>query len=151
MILLHVNGTPAPKGSARAIRQGAFARLVPSSSDANRKAQAAWVRAVRSSAAPNLVPLVGPVECALTFRLARPDAHYGTGRNANTLKASAPACPIVKPDIDKLVRCTLDALTGMAFEDDSRIVWLTVRKCYATRGQEGAEVRVWQFVQQEAA
>lgn len=40
--------------------------------------------------------------------------------------------PNVKPDIDKLCRSTLDALTvGHAIDDDARIIQLTASKTYA--------------------
>lgn len=148
MIVLHVTGTPAPKGSSRAMNIGGKARLIASSSSANARKQAAWHKAVQSSVAPNVVPIDGPVCVAMTLRLARPRNHYGTGRNANVVKPTAPGWPLVCPDIDKLVRCTLDALTGLAFVDDSRIVSVNATKVY---GEPGAEIRVWSFAQQEAA
>lgn len=39
--------------------------------------------------------------------------------------------PVVKPDLDKLVRSTCDALTGVLYADDAQIVELHVRKEYA--------------------
>ena len=41
--------------------------------------------------------------------------------------------PCVRPDVDKLVRALLDALTGIAYHDDGQVVALAVRKIYATR------------------
>jgi len=41
--------------------------------------------------------------------------------------------PCVRPDVDKLVRALLDALTGIAYHDDGQVVSLAVRKIYATR------------------
>lgn len=41
--------------------------------------------------------------------------------------------PCVRPDVDKLVRALLDALTGIAYHDDGQVVALSVRKTYATR------------------
>ena len=38
--------------------------------------------------------------------------------------------PCVRPDVDKLARALLDALTGVAYEDDGQVVTLTVRKRY---------------------
>jgi Holliday junction resolvase RusA-like endonuclease len=38
--------------------------------------------------------------------------------------------PCVRPDVDKLARALLDALTGIAYEDDGQVVSLTVRKVY---------------------
>lgn len=40
--------------------------------------------------------------------------------------------PTVKPDIDKLLRATLDALTGIAFVDDAQVVFATASKGYDT-------------------
>jgi len=39
--------------------------------------------------------------------------------------------PCVRPDVDKLVRALLDALTGVAYHDDGQVVALSVRKIYA--------------------
>ena len=41
--------------------------------------------------------------------------------------------PCVRPDVDKLVRALLDALTGIAYHDDGQVVALSVRKIYAPR------------------
>jgi Holliday junction resolvase RusA-like endonuclease len=35
------------------------------------------------------------------------------------------------PDLDKLVRCVADALTGVLYLDDKQVVDLHARKCYA--------------------
>lgn len=45
--------------------------------------------------------------------------------------------PNVKPDIDKLCRSTLDALTvGEAIDDDARIIQLTASKTYAAGSEQ---------------
>jgi crossover junction endodeoxyribonuclease RusA len=74
----------------------------------------------------------GPVNLTLRFYFARPKGHFGTGRNAGKLKASAPALPTSQSagDVDKLARAVLDALTGVAFDDDSQVADLTARKRY---------------------
>lgn len=141
MIRLHVQGRPAPKGSARAITIGGHARLVPSSSNANRDAMRAWVGAIRDAAREQLPDRFfarSPLRVAIVFYVARPKGHYGT----RGLKPSAPAFPSVKPDLDKLARCTLDALTGVLWDDDSRIVALNTTKQYAQPGAEGASIAV---------
>ena len=38
--------------------------------------------------------------------------------------------PCIKPDVDKLARALLDALTGLAYVDDEQVVELLVRKVY---------------------
>lgn len=142
MITLDVLGTPAPKGSARAMNIAGRARLIASSSNANAKAQKAWANAITTAALYAGLgckePFPGPVWVSITFRMARPKGHYGKRGLLN----SAPMHPCVYPDVDKLARCTLDALTRLVFEDDSRIVSLYVGKQYAVPGREGAKIAV---------
>lgn len=152
MIAIDVLGTPAPKGSSRAIlargRGRPRAVLVPGGSDVNKAALKAWDIAVSAAAAIRLGNVGWPrfVDAALTvtvvFRIARPDGHWRKGKYGESLKPSAPAFPATKPDVDKLARSTLDALTGIVWDDDSRIVCLSVAKVYAQPGQEGACITV---------
>jgi Holliday junction resolvase RusA-like endonuclease len=82
---------------------------------------------------------------AVTIRayFPRPAGHYGTGRNADELKPSAPRFPITTSqgdtavgDIDKIPRAILDALTQAAvIADDARIVRLAVEELYALQPQ----------------
>lgn len=97
------------------------------------------VASAASEAMDNERPWQGPVMVVLNFFLPRPKAHYGTGRNAETLKPSAPAYPSTHPDIDKLTRSVLDALTGIVFHDDRQVVMLQVGKFY---GQPGMDCEV---------
>ena len=55
--------------------------------------------------------------------------------------------PNVKPDIDKLARGILDALDGICYDNDSKVVELQLRKVYETEGgpQEGALISVGGF------
>lgn len=70
---------------------------------------------------------------SLVFIKPRPKAHYGTGRNAEVLKDSAPAAPGVKPDTGKLARAVEDALTGTLYTDDSLLVDTFHSKRYCHR------------------
>lgn len=47
-----------------------------------------------------------------------------------------------RPDVDKLARAVLDALTGVLWVDDSRVVSLHVQKPYAIDGPPRAEIVV---------
>ena len=49
--------------------------------------------------------------------------------------------PAVKPDVDKLARCILDSLTGVAYHDDAQVVELNVHKMYDTKDWVLIEVR----------
>lgn len=135
MIAIEVLGEPAPKGSMRAMLVRGRPMMIPGGSAANQRALNAWTKAIRdrvgealgATSTPAFVEQ--PLEVHLLFRLERPTTHHG----ARGLKPSAPLHPIAqRDDIDKLARSTLDALTGLLFDDDGRIVTLLVSKQYAT-------------------
>lgn len=142
MIEFDVVGTPAPQGSKRGFvnKYTGKVAMVESSSERVKS----WRSDVRDAAlkvAPDIAPR-GPVAVRLWFRVARPRGHYGTGRNAESVKPSAPYHPAVKPDLDKIVRATLDALTGVLFADDCQVVDLTTAKRYADGERTGARIVV---------
>lgn len=110
-----VPGTPAPQGSKSFKgHRGGKAILIESS-----KAVGPWRERVALAAHSNAPGLSdGPVSVDLTFILPRPKS---------TPKRSTP--PAVKrPDIDKLARAILDALTGIWFTDDSTVIDLRATK-----------------------
>ena len=83
---------------------------------------------------------LGPVSMIVEFYFGRPKSHSGTGRNAGTLKPTAPREHIQTPDLDKLLRAVKDALKGIVYRDDSQVY----RFCqgtgkYWTESQERAE------------
>lgn len=133
MISIEVAGEPAPKGSYRAMMMRGRPIVVASSSGTNAKLLRHWERAIRSHVVAAIGERSGamyndvPLEVSLLFKLARPRSHFGK----KGLLPSAPPHPTTKPDIDKLARSTLDALTGVLFDDDSRIAVLSVVKQWA--------------------
>jgi Holliday junction resolvase RusA-like endonuclease len=154
-----IHGKPQPAGSKRAfpIRRkqagGWVATGKVAVTDDNPRARD-WKEAVASGgyyALAATVPpdryngdpslLTGPLGLAVTFKLARPKGHFGTGRNVSKVKPSAPARPITKPDATKLLRAVEDALTGVVWRDDAQVVEQSVVKVYGE--PEGAEVVVW--------
>jgi Holliday junction resolvase RusA-like endonuclease len=156
MIVLEVLGTPAPKGSGRAMLIGGKARFIASGTGANARTQRQWSKAVRQAALSQPHSFAAtPLAVAIEFRMPRRKGDLGTGRNAGRIRPSAPIAPSGYPDIDKLTRCTLDALVprrkaGKVVEygiidDDSRIVRLEVTKVYAAPGCEGARITVEVF------
>lgn len=85
--------------------------------------------------------LAGPLRCDVDFFLPRPRSHYRTGRNAHTLKGSAPSMPAAKPDLSNLIKGTEDALNSTrgspgAWRDDAQICTMVARKRYAELGDE---------------
>jgi crossover junction endodeoxyribonuclease RusA len=150
VITLNVLGTPAPKGSSRPMlnRKTGKAFSFAGGSKANEVKLQTWDGAVRASAATAVGSVTAPpfvetaLEVEIIFRIARPAGHWGKGKNAGRLARSAPQHPHGRPDIDKLARSTLDSLTGIVFDDDSRIVSLRAAKAYAAPGSEGATITI---------
>lgn len=133
-----VHGTPAPQGSKRAFvnKKTGRAIIVEQQHDRVRS----WRDAVKGAALGAMdntgvsarFPIHGPIHIAVTFWLKRPAGHYGTGRNALVLKASAPDYPARMPDIDKLIRATFDALSDVAvWDDDGQVCVVDIAKQWA--------------------
>lgn len=80
-----------------------------------------------------------PLAISLVFYLARPSGHM---KPDGSLRKSAPCYPAVKPDVDKLIRSTLDALKVAMIADDAKVVALTARKLYADGRATGADISV---------
>lgn len=149
IVAFDVLGSPAPKGSGRAMLVGGKAQHVPSGSGPNAKAMKSWDSAVRASAVAavgrvDAPPFVGlALRLTIVWRMRRPAGHYvAKGRNAGQLRPGAPRWPITKPDGSKLLRQTEDSMTGIVWDDDSRIVEWFLRKRYALPGWEGAHIEV---------
>lgn len=135
-------GKPIPQGSKKAfVNKGArFAKIV----DVNHDGLMSWRSVVADAARRAWIDagdgLIDTGICLdVTFFLARPRSHFGTGKNAAKLKPSAPEFPIWKPDWDKMVRALCDALTNVIWTDDARVHEGHVRKRY---GIPSAEVRI---------
>jgi Holliday junction resolvase RusA-like endonuclease len=134
-----VAGTPVPGGSKKAWAHPTTGRiLVADDSGARGREWRARVAAVAQQAWPD-GPLEGPLVLTVTFHLARPKGHFGTGKNARNTRPSAPLYPANKPDTSKLVRALEDALTGVLWRDDSQVVTQHVAKRW---GVPGADVEV---------
>lgn len=112
-----VPGIPAPQGSKRHVGRGI---LIESS-----KKVKPWREDVRQGAltAADDQQWTPPdaVAIGLTFWMPRPKSHPKTRR---TIHSS-------RPDVDKLVRSTFDALTSAGvIRDDSTVVKVSAVKCY---------------------
>lgn len=114
MTTVFVEGEPAPQGSKKAFTNPKTGKTILVESSAKVKP---W-RAAVAAAYPQ-EPLDGPVMVSIEFLLRRP-------------KSVRRDLPFVQPDLDKLIRSTLDGLTGRAYHDDAQVVRFgTVGKSYA--------------------
>lgn len=116
---------PAPQGSKRHVGNG---RMVEASAKVK-----PWRYAVSQAALELNEPITDrPVFVQITFLFTRPKAHYNS---KGQVKPNAPFYKQTKPDLDKLVRSTLDALTMVLIKDDSQVVNLICCKQYANEGE----------------
>ena len=121
VIRFKVAGTAAPGGSKTAFVNKKTGKAIVT--DASKKTKP-WQAAVANLAVMvyDGPILTGPVKLAVTFVIARPKYHWGTGRNARKLKDSAPLHVLKSPDLTKLIRALEDALTGILWRDDCLVV-----------------------------
>lgn len=137
-VAFFVAGVPVPQGSKNAIRQGERTLIV----ERGRAALNPWRSHVAHEAARLLeAPLAGPLGVRLVFYLSRPKSHYRSGASAGTLKAAAPVHVATRPDVDKLARAVLDALTGVAFTDDGQVAELVCSKLYGVNAGVDVAIR----------
>jgi Holliday junction resolvase RusA-like endonuclease len=129
---LFVPGVPVPQGSKTAFVVGKRAVVT----DANAKALKPWRALVKAAAVEALngrEPLLNePLVVSVEFRFVRP-------------KTVRREMPHVKPDLDKLQRSVLDALTdARLWGDDSQVVKVAAEKKYAD--EAGVLIRVGRYI-----
>lgn len=112
-----IPGVPVPQGSLKTVNGHTFhdnaAKLKP------------WREAV-GYAFIGQPKVDGPVSIAMSFRLPRP-------RSRTKLDAEGyfvDRWVTTKPDLDKLCRAVLDALTGIAYTDDAQVAHISAMKSY---------------------
>ena len=138
-IEIRVWGIPAPQGS-KSVRGYVAGRAILGESS---KAVAPWRVDVRAATQNQYTGAVidAPVSICATFLFARPKGHYGSGKNADRLKPSAPRhlTSVRHGDLDKLLRSTFDGLSqsagGGLITDDSLIVEVMANKRYVEDGE----------------
>ena len=112
MIYFSVDGIkPIPQGSMKFIRPGVMIHA--------RAAELALYRATVAQKAKTHIrtPFAGPIALEAKFRLIK----------GKSVKRDLPT---VAPDVDKLLRAVMDALTGVAYLDDAQVVQVTASKQY---------------------
>lgn len=122
--MFSVEGVPVPQGSLKHIGNGF---IIHNKS----KELKIWREQIGWQAKESGVEkLEGAVGMVLLFTLPKP-------------KSVKRDIPYVRPDLDKLVRAVLDALTGIAYSDDGQVVEIFTRKEYGS--QVGLSVTINQF------
>lgn len=118
-------GVAQPKGSAKAFIPKGWSRAIVTSDNSKNKGWQQLVAEAAGRAKDDVGGdlLLGPVRLMVAFYLPRPKSlpkkmvHH-----------------VKKPDSDKLLRSVCDALTRVAWQDDSQVVDVKVTKRYADVG-----------------
>jgi crossover junction endodeoxyribonuclease RusA len=130
MIRFTVYGKPQPQGSTKGFVYNAYnprtnqmqARAAITSDNAKLKPWRQQVSQTAIEAAKGeIIPRGVPVSVWLMFYF---DPPKSLAKSASRLKTT-------KPDIDKLERAVLDALTDTIFEDDAQVALVHKQKCFA--------------------
>lgn len=141
MITFFVSGIPKPGGSKKAFpirgKDGKMHIIVTEASNNKDWKQDVKSACIRVWFGP---PTIRPLDLKICFVMPYRKGDYGTGKNKETLRVSAPYWHTRRPDLTKLLRSTEDALTGVLWIDDSQIVRAEILKVFGL--QPGAWIRV---------
>ena len=124
---LVIHGKPAPQPRVRAYRRGDHAGVYTPDS------AAAWKSQVTLAAIPHRGRFAtGPLQLYVEFYLPRPQAH----KNDDYV--------VVKPDLDNLLKSTMDALSNAGvWHDDAQVAAVVMSKRYEGANQSiGAVIRL---------
>ena len=136
LLTFEVHGEPIPQGSTRAFIPKGWKRPIIT---ADNKRTKPWKQEVAGAALvameKDLLSCAGknvPFGLLLTFKFQKPKSV----KKSVTRKTT-------KPDLDKLIRSILDALTGIVFEDDSQVVTVQARKTFDE--PPGVKITFWEL------
>lgn len=126
-----VKGKPVPQGSMKAFRAGGKGKVVMIHSKGKELNE--WRDNIAKTVKERMgerKPSDRAIGITVYFYLLKPKS---AKRKSHT----------VKPDIDKLVRAVLDALTDVAYNDDAQVIEIQVQKCYTlTESNQGISLYV---------
>lgn len=136
-----VLGLPKPQARPRAVSRGKFVKVYSPGTE--------WKEAVKYAATKQQKITAEAIEVSLEFYFDRPKSHYGTGKNADKLKARAPRFHTKKPDVDNLAKAVLDACQDAGlFKDDSMVLSLLIEKFYIDPGddrKQGCKISIKEY------
>ncbi len=125
-----VPGQPVAKARARVTMRGGKPRAYTPKKTAD-------FEALVRSCCKDVQLMDGPLKLSIVFWLQTPKSWS----NKKKLQAEVDEIlPTTRPDIDNYAKAVMDSLNGIAYEDDSQVVELTVRKRYSE--QPGTSIMV---------
>lgn len=154
-LLITVHGTPAPQGSKRHVGNGVMIEMSQRLKPWRQNVKEAALTAMEHAQYDNHVhraPLDGPLAASIVFTVREQPTSRPTWWPANQRWSKALRWrPASTPDLSKLLRATEDALTGVAWKDDARVVeYVRLAKYYIGHDADdvlphstGAVIRIW--------
>lgn len=139
-IRFDVPGRPVPQGSLRAFKAKSGAIVTPQQPKVlswRGSVQSAYLRAADARPARSPEPSDAAFYVAVEFYFKRPKAHL---TSKGLAKASAPLAHTQSPDVDKLLRSILDALTGYVWHDDKQVVTVHGDKSWSDRDYASIQI-----------
>jgi Holliday junction resolvase RusA-like endonuclease len=133
IIQITVPGEPVAQARARYTARHGFVRTYDPKTSADYKA---YIRRLANQI--DSKPIDGPVVMMVDIFRAVPKSWSKKKRNE---ALAGKHKPIIKPDLSNYLKGIEDALNGIAYLDDSQIVWVIVRKKYDAEPR--VEIRIW--------
>lgn len=120
MYIFEWEGDPIPQARPRLGKYGAY------NPQANEKIAARWIlkNQYRQDVSKQ------PISINVIYYIKIPQK---TNKNQKAEMAQGLIFPTKKPDIDNLLKFTLDVMQGIVFDDDNQVVRVTASKCYAEK------------------
>lgn len=134
MIILTIPGKPMGKQRARAVSMGKFTKVYTPKETVNYET---LIKELFIITYPHHVPIDGPVTMQINVYYPIPKTTSQKKRQAIRLNELRPT---VKPDIDNVIKIICDALNGLAYVDDNRIITIQADKYYCD--QPRVEIKI---------
>ena len=120
-----VYGNPVGKGRPRATSRGGFVRMY---TDAKTLGYEAAIADEAKRAMGVMEPLETPIQFQMTAYYPIPKSW---SKRKRTDALNGELYPMVKPDMDNVIKAVLDACNGIVYLDDTQVVNLVVSKRYS--------------------
>lgn len=136
MINLYISGNPRPQGRPRAYSRGKFTQVVSPVTQWRNDCKYAFIKHKEDN---QLNTITSPLIITLNFYFDRAKSHFGTGKNSDKIKPTAPLYPTSSRlgDVDNLSKAVMDAMVDAGLlDDDKLVVSAVINKMYVKPGQQ---------------
>jgi Holliday junction resolvase RusA-like endonuclease len=134
IIEFEIPGEPQGKRRARFVRAGHF---IKSYAEPKCVSYETYIREMFCIAYPEFVPVEGQLAVEIKAFCGMPKS---VSKKKRALMENGEIRPAKRPETDNIAKVILDALTGLAFKNDSQVTRLLVEKSYSDRPRVEVEV-----------